>query len=149
MMATATSRRWQTVLLALLAVALPLGESSPGRAAVGEYTLAVVPQLPAVTMYTNWIPLVEELSRETGIPLKLKVYERMEDFEAAFETGGPDFLYASPTQTVLARTSQGYIPLVRGSRLISGMLVVRKDSPYHEARDLQGRLIGFVGKRNL
>lgn len=143
--------RWERkrILLVLLAAGLCLATRFSGRAGAEPFTLAVVPQQPAVTMYTNWIPLVEVLSRETGLPLKLKVFERMDDFEAAFLTGRPDFLYASPTQIVLARRAQGYIPLARGGRQIRATLFVRKDSSFREAEDLQGRLIGFVGNRNL
>lgn len=113
------------------------------------YILAVVPSAPPVATHAAWTPFVEALSKETARDFTLKVYEKMSDFEADFESGIPDFIFASPTQTVLARKAQGYIPLVRSSRLISGVLFVRKDSPYQTVKDLDGKEIAFVGQRNL
>jgi phosphonate transport system substrate-binding protein len=122
---------------------------APGFGAVKKYILAVVPSVPPVATYTTWTPFVEALSKETALDIQLKVYEKMSDFEADFNSGTPDFIFLSPTQTVLARAAQGYIPLIRGSKLISGVLFVRKDSPYKTLKDLEGKEIAFVGSRNL
>lgn len=114
-----------------------------------SYILAVVPSVPPVATYATWVPFVETLSKETSLDLKLKVYEKMSDFEADFEHGIPDFIFLSPTQMTLARKAQGYIPLVRGNKMLSGVLFVRKDSPYKTLKDLEGKEIAFVGSRNL
>jgi phosphonate transport system substrate-binding protein len=118
-------------------------------AAEKTYVLAVVPSAPPVATHAAWIPFAEALSKETALDFTLKVYEKMSDFEADFERGAPDFIFASPTQTVLARKAQGYIPLVRSSKLLSGVLFVRRDSPYQTVKDLEGKEIAFVGQRNL
>ena len=114
-----------------------------------EYIIGVVPQMPPVTMHTNWTPFVERLAKETGLNLKLKVYEQMDAFENDFQSGTPDFLFSSPTQITLARESQGYIPLVRNSQTIKGILFVKKDSPYNDVSQLEGKNISFVGSKNL
>jgi phosphonate transport system substrate-binding protein len=114
-----------------------------------SFVLAVVPSVPPVATYATWVPFVETLSRETGLDFQLTVYEKMSDFETDFENGKPDFIFLSPTQMVQARKAQGYIPLVRGSKLLSGVLFVRKDSPYKTLKDLEGKDIAFVGSRNL
>ena len=131
----------------LFLCSLLLPATGPG--AEKKYTLAVVPSVPPVATYTAWIPFVETLSRETSLDIQLKVYEKMSDFEADFSSGTPDFIFLSPTQMVLARAAQGYIPLVRGSKPLSGVLFVRKDSPYKTLKDLEGKEIAFVGSRNL
>lgn len=100
-------------------------------------------------MHTNWTPFVERLARETGLNFKLKVYETMNDFEQDFQAGKPDFIFSSPTQIVLARQSQGYVPLVRSSQKVQGVLFVRKDSPITQVVQLEGKNIAFVGARNL
>ena len=122
--------------------------SGPVRAA-GDYTIGVVPQMPPVAMYTNWTPLIEHLNRKSGLSLKLKVYENMDEFERDFLAGNPDLIFSSPAQIVLARQAQGYIPLVRNSRRIKGVLYVRRDSPIREVNQLQGKNIAFVGMKSL
>lgn len=129
----------------LLALLLPL----PAGAVDKEYILAVVPQMPPVTMYANWTPFVERLEKETGLNIKLKVFEKMDEFEADFQAGTPDFLFASPTQTVLANETQKYIPLVRNTKKIKGVLFVKKESPITELSQLEGKNISFVGAKNL
>jgi phosphonate transport system substrate-binding protein len=113
------------------------------------FILGVVPQLPPVAMHENWTPFVEHLSRDTGLTFKLKVYDKMSAFEADYKAGRPDFIFASPAQIVIARRSQGYVPLVRSSKRIAGILFVRKDSAIRTAQDLEGREVAFVGTKNL
>lgn len=114
-----------------------------------EYVLAVLPQKPAAAMFASWNPLVVQLSRATGATIRLKVYEEMLEFEGDVSKGVADFIYANPTQTVMARQRQGYIPLVRGSRPLRGALFVRADSPIRTIQDLEGKTVAFVGAKNL
>ena len=139
---------WCIGLLLLLSGMLSLPQD--GRAEKKHpYLLAVVPSAPPVAIHATWVPFVDALSRATGLTFKLKVYEKMSDFETEIEEGVPDIIFASPTQTVLARKTQGYIPLVKSSKQLAGVLFVRKDSPYRSVRDLEGKEIAFVGQRNL
>lgn len=141
------ARTYCSIIALFFLLLLPNFTGAAGAA--GEYTLAVVPQMPPVVMHTNWTPFVEVLARETGLNIKLKVYEKMNDFEKDFQEGKPDFIFSSPTQIVLARQSQGYIPLVRSSQKIKGVLFVKKDSPITEVSQLEGKTIAFVGSKNL
>lgn len=137
-------RTLSAFLLAFLLLPVPAGAGQPKI-----YVLAVVPSAPPVAIHAAWTPFVEALSRESGIGISLKVYEKMSDFETDFEMGVPDLIFASPTQIVLAKRAQGYIPFVRSSKLLAGVLFVRKDSPYQSVKDLEGKEIAFVGQRNL
>ena len=114
-----------------------------------SYVFAVIPSAPPVTMHTLWMPVVERLSRDTGLELRLKVYEKMSDFEQDISKGAPDFIFVNPLQAVVAHEAQGYVPLVRGSKQISAELVVRRDSPIRTVDDLSGRKIALVGNKNL
>lgn len=113
------------------------------------YVLAVVPQLPPVTMHTNWTPFIQRLAAETGLQFTLKVYESMDRFEDDLVHGVPDFAYTNPTQMVLAKQKQGYVAMVRNNKPLSGYLFVHKDSPVKTADELQGKTIAFVGSKNL
>lgn len=114
-----------------------------------EYRIAVFPQQPPVVMHASWTPLVEQLEKKSGVGLRLKLYENMADFEADIGKGNADFIFSTPSQLVAARRMQGYMPLVRGSRKISGVLFVRRDSPIQTIGDLQGEEIAFVGSWNV
>jgi len=116
---------------------------------IPAYSLAVLPQMPPVTMHTIWSPFAKRLSRKTAIRFELKLYESMDQFESDISRGKPDFVYLHSAQMVGAKLEQGYIPIVRNSRPVSGSIAVRKDSPIRSLRELEGKTVAFVGKKNL
>lgn len=116
----------------------------PGIAISREYTLAIVPQSSPASTYRQWAPFAERLGRLTGERLQLRVYRTFEEFETDLVNGRADFAYMNPYHLVIARKHQGYVSLLRdNSRLLSGVLVVRRDSPITSTQDLNGRDIGF------
>lgn len=126
------------------------GASLPACAAQGtSYTIAVIPSAPSVALHKQWAPFVEQLSRETKLQFRLKMYEKMAEFERDIWSGVPDFIFASPIQTVVAHQTNGYVPLVRGGKDIAVGLFVRKDSDIRNIDDLTGKTISFVGNKNL
>jgi phosphonate transport system substrate-binding protein len=128
-----------------------IAASSAGGADLQKrtYTIAVIPSAPPVVTHTQWTPFVERLTEGAGIQLRLKVYETMAAFERDIWSGDPDFIFASPIQTVVAHTRSGYEPLVRGGNPVSVRLFVRRDSPVRTLADLSGKTIAFVGNKNL
>lgn len=60
----------------------------------------------------------------------------------------PDFVYMNPYHETMAKRAAGYIPLVRdGAYELTGVLVVRRDSPLQDLRELNGKSIAFPAKR--
>lgn len=109
-----------------------------------EYLLAIVPQQSPTATYRGWSPFAERLGREIGATVRVRVYRSFDDFEADLAHGVPDLVYLSPYHQIQARQAQGYVPLLRdGSYQLSGVLVVRQDSPVRSVRDLNGQRIGF------
>jgi phosphonate transport system substrate-binding protein len=107
------------------------------------YTFSVVPQFKPAQLQQEWAPLLERISLETGIKLKLVIASTIPKFEAEFGKGTPDFAYMNPYQSVLAMKGNGYLPMLRDKKPLNGILVVRKDSPYKKIQDLNGKIIGF------
>jgi len=108
------------------------------------YTVAVVPQDPKLIIHRNWMPLLNYLTAKTGIPLQLKHYQNITQFGADLYKGSADFAYMNPYQEIVAKKSQGYIPLLKdGDRKLQGVLVVRKDSSIKSIKDLQGKHVAF------
>jgi phosphonate transport system substrate-binding protein len=112
-------------------------------------TLAVVPNLPPVTLHKIWTPFAERLARDTGVAIHLKLYDRIGVFLDACDAGVPDLTFAAPNMFFLSRRTQGYVPLVRANATLTGVIFVRKDSPIQSVRELQGKTIAFVGPRNI
>ncbi|QXE91987.1 phosphate/phosphite/phosphonate ABC transporter substrate-binding protein [Geomonas subterranea] len=134
-----------------LAMAILFATTLPRLVMASEkgYTLAVVPNLPAVTLHKNWTPIADYLSRELGVKVELKLYDKITTFLEETRAGNADFMYAAPNMFYLAYQKQKYIPLVRGSNMLRGQVFVRKDSPYTKVKDLEGQTIAIVGPKNV
>lgn len=135
-----------TVGARLLAICLAsLLSCASAMAADGKLTfsVAVVPQFSAVEIHRSWTPVLERLSRETGYTLTLTVTASIPAFEETLFAGTPDFAYMNPYHQVMAMRSGGYVPLVRDSKLLNGILAVRKDDPIKSVRELDGKEIAF------
>ena len=116
----------------------------PIVAVAAEYTLAVVPQASPASTYRQWAPFAARIKHLTGEHIQIRVYRTFDEFETDLVNGRVDFAYMNPYHLVIARKEQGYVPLLRDSaRLLSGILVVRQDSPIKSPKDLNGRDIGF------
>jgi ABC-type phosphate/phosphonate transport system substrate-binding protein len=127
----------QLACAAILSLTVPCAQAR-------EYLLAVVPQLSPAATSRTWGPFAERLGRETGTTLRVRVYRTFDEFETELAHGVPDLVYLNPYQQIRARRMQGYVPLVRdGSYQLSGVLVVRRDSPVQSVTDLNGQEIGF------
>lgn len=114
-----------------------------------EYVFAVMPQQPPLTMNYNWTPLVETLSRETGAKMRLKVYNSVADFETDLNNEVPDFAFMTPIQAANSGFRNKYIPLVRDSRPIAGVVFVQNEAPLKELKDLKGKAIALVGTKSV
>lgn len=125
-------------LLWAVVTATPLAAEPPAL------TLAVVPRSPPAVTHRQWAPLVERLAADSGLPLRLRVYAGFPAFEADLRRGAPDLAFLNPYQQLIAHAAQGYVPLVRsGARPLTGVLVVRHDSPVRTLDDLNDRDIAF------
>jgi phosphonate transport system substrate-binding protein len=129
--------------LVLVAALAAWAVSTP--AAPPPFVIAVLPQAPPLAMHESWNPFVERLAVRAGLPLRLKLYDDMSEFERDFLAGVPDLIFAHPAMMVDAHLRQGYVPLVRDRRPLSALLFVRKDAPFERLRDLEGKAIAFVG----
>ncbi|GGP79057.1 phosphate/phosphite/phosphonate ABC transporter substrate-binding protein [Shewanella ulleungensis] len=109
-----------------------------------EYTFGVVPQYEPQKLIEIWQPLLEQVSEQTGVKIKLVTVESIPVFEQAFANGEYDFAYMNPWHSVIAYEKQGYLPLIKdASRKLQGVLVVNKDSGITELSQLEGAEIAF------
>lgn len=124
------------LLLVVLLTLLP-------RGAALALTLGVVPQFTPVDVANRWTPLIEKLSAMAGVPIELRAYKRIPDFEQDVLDGKLDLVYLNPYHMVMANKARGYIPLVHGAIDLSGILVARRDGPIRKLAELEGQRLAF------
>ncbi|MDP2227675.1 MAG: PhnD/SsuA/transferrin family substrate-binding protein [Moraxellaceae bacterium] len=131
----------------LLVALLPVTAQSrpdPGRP---TYTIAMVPVLTPTDIHRRWQPLLEQLARDSGLALRFRYYENSESFEAAIANGEPDFALLGPWQ--LWQNRQQYRPLLHFGRPLTGLVMVRNDSPVQSLTDLRKRSLGMPDGNDL
>ena len=108
------------------------------------YSVGVVPQFDVRKIRKIWQPILDELQADTGHKFVLKGSPTIPKFETEFNEGQFDFAYMNPYHMLLASKSQGYSPLVRDvGRQLFGVLVVKKEGPIKELKDLEGKVVAF------
>jgi phosphonate transport system substrate-binding protein len=122
---------------------------SSGWAGAATYTFGVVSQFEPRRMFAIWQPIIDELERRTGDRYKLTIPLTITEFEQKLDRGEFDFVYANPYHIMRVYPRQGYIPLVRDSVPLRGIVVVRKDSPVEGPRDLAGKLLAVPSPNSI
>lgn len=138
--------RWAAALLSgciLLLSSLAATPPAAAAEAAQTYTFAVVPQFEQRKLFAIWKPIVDELEKRTGLSFKLVATLTVPEYEREIARGTFDFVYANPYHILKVSSSQGYIPLVRDSAPLRGILVVRKDSPLRSLSELDGKKVAF------
>lgn len=135
------TRRWLSACVLLGSLLGFLPERAP--AAGAGYSVAVVPALPPTEIKRRWQPLLDQLQRDTGFPLKFRFYKDNIDFEEGLQKGEPDFAMIGPFQVWKVRAQ--YQPLVRDAAPMIGMVLVRKDSRLQSLADLHERTLATPG----
>ena len=108
------------------------------------YTFDVVPQFPAAKIYTTWSPLLQRIGQDAGLCFELRVSASIPEFEQRFLKGESDFTFLNPCHAVLAYQKKKYQPLLADTQdLLTGILVVRSDSPIKNLNDLKGKNVSF------
>ena len=117
-----------------------LGEQNASQ----TYSFEVVPQFTAAKVYSTWSPLLQRVGQETGMCFELRVAPNIPEFEQRLLRGEPQFVYLNPYHAVLAHQKKKYQPLLADTDdLLTGILVVRADSPIKSLEDLKGKNISF------
>ncbi|MBQ0723874.1 MAG: phosphate/phosphite/phosphonate ABC transporter substrate-binding protein [Cycloclasticus sp.] len=108
------------------------------------YTVGVVPQFGPRQITQIWQPILSEVSRSSGVQLRLKASPNMATFEKQLNNGVFDFAYMSPNHAVTTHRRQTYKPLLKDrERQLFGIIVVKKDSLIQSVQELNGQTIAF------
>jgi phosphonate transport system substrate-binding protein len=107
------------------------------------YTFGVVPQFEQRMLFTIWKPIMDELSKRSGLDLQLATALTLTEYEHDLSSGKFDFVYVNPYHVVYLTQRQRYIPLVHDKLPLRGIVVVRKDSPIKSLADLNGKTLAI------
>jgi len=127
-------------LLALTAQAACLGDPQASK----TYFFDVVPQYNASKIYSTWAPVLQRVGKEAGLCFDLRVAANIPDFEHVLLRGDAQFAFVNPYHAVLAFQKKKYAPLLAdGHELLTGILVIRKDSGIASVEALKGKAVAF------
>jgi phosphonate transport system substrate-binding protein len=142
----------RNLLFAAAAVISAAGTASAAdwKSQYPELTFAVVPAENASGVSDRYAPFVDYLSRELGVPVKLRVAN---DYAAVIEgqrAGNIQIAYYGP-----ASYSTAYLTGVKTEPFVTtrnndgaigyfSVIYVKADTPYKDIHDLKGKTIGFV-----
>lgn len=108
------------------------------------YSFGVVPQQSASKLARIWGPMLAYVGHEAGIKLRFETAPDIPTFERRLAEGKYDFAYMNPYHYVVFSQKPGYRAIAHAKdRLIRGIVVIRKDAPYHQIRDLSGTTMAF------
>ncbi len=133
----------RVILLFILLILSSLSTQAADRQPA-EYIVGIVPQFGMEKTHDIWEPVLEYLRQHTHLRFRIHDAIDIPAFERRLLDGKFDMAYMNPFHFLLANRKRGYIPLLRDhARMLSGIVVVRKDSPLQSLRELKGKKVAF------
>ena len=104
----------------------------------------IVPQQAASKLAEQWVPLLKEVSRRSGVELVFRTDVSIPVFIQHLVKDEYDIAYLNPYNYVVLHTSNGYRAFAKEKdRKLKGIVVVKKDSRYQQLSDLAGKTVVF------
>jgi phosphonate transport system substrate-binding protein len=114
--------------------------------AADSYSFGVLSQRSPVLTAEYWNPILDYVSRKSGVDLRLRVTRTAPESNAAIAKGEYDFAYSNHLFKP-ANLPQHYQVILRPrAQAISGQIVTLADSPVRTLSGLAGREVGFPSK---
>ncbi|MDH5692032.1 MAG: phosphate/phosphite/phosphonate ABC transporter substrate-binding protein [Gammaproteobacteria bacterium] len=136
----------QRQIFSAAAVGILLMGSVP---AMADLTMGVFPRRAVAQTHKMFKPLAQELEKQLGEKVHIKVEKDFKAFWKGVQTGKYDIVHYNQYHYLLSQKKHGYQVIAvneeMGSSEISGALSVRKDSGINSVSDLKGKTIMFGG----
>lgn len=133
-----------TVVTGMAYTAGAADQTASAPPAAHSFSFGIVPQRTATQLAESWTPLLNHLGARTGYRLDFKTARDICTFTQRVAAGAYDLAYISPYHYVVSQKQQGYRVFAKEKdRELTGIIVVRADSPYRSLRDLQGKALSF------
>jgi phosphonate transport system substrate-binding protein len=126
-----------------LALAAVVGIQSPALAENQPYSFNVLNHRSVALTAQYWNPILGYVSLKSGVRLELKMSKTSKENTARAEKGAFDFLYTNHFFTP-ERDRLGFQVIARPAGPgIRGQIIVRKDSPIRDLKELEGKHVAF------
>ena len=127
-----------------LSLLLLMGSPASLRASPLELSVGIVPQQSATELARAWIPLLQEAASRSGVRLVFRTAPDIPMFEERLKLGEYDLAYMNPYHYVVFSKSPGYRAFAKEKdRRLAGIIVVAKDSPVADIKQLAGKSVAF------
>lgn len=141
-MSATWGKRLSHHLSSLLAV-LMLGCATHSMAATPTYSFAVLPQRSPMLTARYWNPLLEYVSRKSGVTLQLVTERTPERMDGQIAKSQYDFIYTNHHFQPALLHSGYHVILRPDGEVIRSVIVTLAESPVHSLEDLNGKPMGF------
>ncbi len=134
-------------MIGIAAAALVVAAAPSGARA--QLTLGLLPHMSASELVSQYTPLADYLSRETGEKVTLLVPKDYDTFKALVREGKIDFALSNPVVYLQLKQTTAVAPLALiaapgvGTKF-RGILIARKDGGIDSIRDVKGKKVVFV-----
>jgi phosphonate transport system substrate-binding protein len=127
----------------VVALAMWVGLQPLAIGAEQAYSFNVLNHRSIALTAQYWNPILLYVSQKSGVPLELKLNRTAQENTAKAETGMYDFVYTNHFFTP-DRDRLGYRVIARPKGPgIRGQIVVARDSPVKDLRELEGKEVAF------
>lgn len=107
-------------------------------------TFGIVPQQSASRLASQWTPIMQYLSEQSGQQFIFETAADIPTFEKRLRNGEYDFAYMNPYHYTTFSTSPGYRALAKAKdKKIKGLIVVKKGSGITDVEQLVGENLAF------
>ena len=127
-------RRYSLLLLLGLAMSASAAEPPPLQ-------MGVLPYLSSERLFENFLPLKDYLETQLQRRVILSTAPNFKTYFQRATHGDYDLYFTAPHLALLAEKDYGHQRVSRFSQELSGILVVRLDSPVQRIQDLRGRTV--------
>lgn len=108
--------------------------------------LGIVPRYNLNQIRDQWQPLIDKVSKKTGIKIVLRTEKGVSQFLQAFKTGKYDLAYSNPGHYIITHKLQGYEAILSSQKMLRGMIVSSSENKELQIIDLENALFSFPSK---
>ncbi|EEX66813.1 phosphate ABC transporter substrate-binding protein [Vibrio metoecus] len=107
-------------------------------------SFGVVPQQSPEELAKRWVPILESLSKSTGMDVEFRTAATIPEFEQRVLKGEYDVVYMNPYHYTLFHQNPGYIAFAKQKdQKLQGIIVVAKQSPIRSIQELNLHTLAF------
>lgn len=113
-------------------------------AATKPIVFGIVPQQSATRLAQVWVPLIQHLSKTTGVEIKFATAKDIPTFEACLTQNAYDIAYMNPYHYTVFHQSVGYQAMAKQrDKKLKGVVVAKVGSDIENLADLDGKKVAF------